>query len=173
MNTSGIVLIPKSPNIHHRLSMDMEINGIQKEYIALVIGKPQPAEGIIDTPIGKDPEDPVKRRVVKDGKESITIYKTMEAYNDSAMVRLRLLTGRTHQIRVHMSYIGHPIIGDTLYGTESSQISRQALHAVSMEFTHPVTGTNTVLRADLPEDMENLIEILKDGGKGIQIIEGL
>lgn len=157
MNTSGVVLIPKTSEMHGLLGRQMSEGKIRKEYIAVIEGCMKPAGGVIDFPLGVDPSDPIKRAVIKDGQQAITEYSTVRELNGASIVALRLLTGRTHQIRVHLSYMGHPVLGDTLYGKVSKLINRQALHAQEMELVHPMTGGPIVLRAKLPDDIEKLI----------------
>lgn len=163
MNTSGVVLIPKTSELHGLLGKQMSEGKIRKEYIAVIEGRMAPERGSIDLPLGPDPSDPIKRAVMKDGQQAVTEYCTVGELKGASILTLRLLTGRTHQIRVHLSYMGHPILGDTLYGRESSLISRQALHAQEMELIHPMTDETVILKAKLPDDIEKLIDGLKQG----------
>ncbi len=165
MNTSGIVLVPKSGEIHSSLGKRMTEDLITKEYLSLVVGCVEPDQGRIELPLGADPQEPFKRAVIKDGQAALTEYKTIKCFGSVSLLRLKLLTGRTHQIRVHLSHIGHPIVGDTLYGSASTQIGRQALHACEMTLNHPVTEALLVLKAKMPEDMEKMIDLLENGGK--------
>lgn len=159
MNTSGIVVMPKSAVVHSRLDEMVRSGKVKKYYVAVVEGIIVPEKGIIDNPIGKDETDPIKRRVKSDGRSAVTVYETLRKAKDHSLVCLELITGRTHQIRVHLSYMGHPIVGDTLYGKESSLIGRQALHASDMELTHPVQDRIIKLHAELPSDMRELLKI--------------
>lgn len=161
MNTSGIVIIPKSSWMHNRLGEMMRGREITKVYKAVVEGIITPREGIIDQPIGKDTENSIKRKVVPGGQEAITIYETIEELKGYSVVKLNLVTRRTHQIRVHLSHLGHPIVGDTLYGKKSDFIERQALHASDMEFVHPMEGHLLKLHAELTDDISELIHKLK------------
>lgn len=161
MNTSGIVILPKNSWMHSKLGEMMRCREMKKYYIAVVEGIITPRKGIIEQPIGKDTEDSIKRKVVPGGQEAITVYETIEELNGYSVVKLNLVTGRTHQIRVHMSHIGHPIVGDTLYGKKSDFIERQALHASDMEFAHPVEGHMLKLHAELTDDISGLIHKLK------------
>ena len=157
MNTSGIVIIAKNPYAHNQLANQMKSNSVEKFYYAIVEGTLIKQEGIINEPILRlNPED-IIRIVHPSGKECITEYKAEKEYNNMTLVKLKLITGRTHQIRVHMKYIGHPIVGDTLYGKESLLIDRQALHCYEMKFKHPITNENIVITCPMPEDMKALM----------------
>ena len=157
MNTSGIVIIAKNPYVHNELSNQMKSNIVEKYYYAIVEGLLESDRGTINEPIARlNPED-IIRVVDKSGKECITHYEVEGRFGNKTLVKLKLETGRTHQIRVHMKHIGHPIIGDTLYGNESNLIGRQALHCFEMKFIHPTTGEKMIVKALLPEDMERII----------------
>ena len=161
MNTSGIVIIAKNPYAHNQLANQMKSNSVEKFYYAIVEGLLEADEGIINEPILRlNPED-IIRIVHRDGKECITEYKAEKRYNNMTLVKLKLITGRTHQIRVHMKHIGHPIIGDTLYGNNSGLIDRQALHCYEMKFKQPVTNEDISIKCPMPDDMKKL---LKEGG---------
>ncbi len=158
MNTSGIVIIAKNPYAHNQLANQMKSNSVEKFYYAIVEGTLKKDEGIINEPILRlNPED-IIRIVHLSGKECITEYKAEKKHNNMTLVRLKLITGRTHQIRVHMKHIGHPVVGDTLYGKESLLINRQALHCYEMKFKHPVTNEDIVITCPMPEDMRILME---------------
>lgn len=164
MDTSGLIIIGKNQYAHMELSKEMTLNNIEKRYLAVVHGHMENTEGTIDLPIYRPEEEGTIRRVVDErGQRSITHYKVVERYKDSDLVECLLETGRTHQIRVHLSHLGHPIWGDTLYGEEDDNeiISRQALHAYGLDFKSPRTKKELSLRANLPEDIQNLIETLK------------
>lgn len=167
--TSGLVAIAKTSYVHQQLSEQMQANGILKLYRAYVYGCPEPAEGTVDAPIDRDPDQPHVRIVTPEGYPSITHYETIAHYESSsdkpaaAAVRLKLETGRTHQIRVHMKHIGCPLIGDKMYGTQQGveekwedAVGRQALHAEILGFTHPITKKWMEWRADLPPELERL-----------------
>ncbi|MGG7076474.1 RluA family pseudouridine synthase [Clostridium sardiniense] len=168
MNTSGLILIAKNQFAHMALSKEMEKNNIKKRYIAVVHGNLKEKEGTIDLPIYKPQEgdgfDSIKRVVDDRGQRSITHYKVLESFKDGDIVECLLETGRTHQIRVHLSHLGHPIYGDFLYGDgdeEKDFINRQALHAYGLDFKSPKTEKPLSLRADLPYDFKELIEKIK------------
>jgi 23S rRNA pseudouridine1911/1915/1917 synthase len=160
MNTSGIVVMPKNGLVHGRLGEMMKSGRAKKFYMAVIEGTVEPEKGIIDKPIGKDESDPIRRKVKSDGQPAVTLYETLKRSKDYSLVRLELITGRTHQIRVHLSYLGHPIVGDTLYGSGSQFIERQALHASDMEFIHPAGDGILSLHADLPYDIRTLVSKL-------------
>lgn len=162
MNTSGLIIIGKNQYAHMTLSNEMKTNRFQKRYIAIVHGNLKEKQGTINAPIYRPEVDSIKRVVDERGQESITHYKVIESYPNADLVECLLETGRTHQIRVHLNSLGHPIFGDSLYGTEDSEyISRQALHAYGLDFFSPKTKKELSLRADLPYDMKELIEKLK------------
>ena len=164
MDTSGLIIVAKSQYAHMRLSNEMQQNNIKKRYLAVVHGNFEEKEGTIDLPIYR-PEIPgaLARVVDERGQRSITHYKVIESFEGADLVECLLETGRTHQIRVHMKAMGHPIYGDTLYGEtdDSDLISRQALHAYGLNFKSPRTEEELVLRAELPKDIKELIKILK------------
>ncbi len=164
-DTSGLIIVAKNQFSHMRLAADMGKDSFKKIYIAVVHGKIEKKQGIINLPIYKEEESESIKRIVDDrGQESITKYKVLEELSKSSIVKLELETGRTHQIRVHMSYLEHPLYGDSLYGNgeeEKEYIERQALHAYKLEFPHPRTGEILKLKCNLPKDIENLIEKLK------------
>lgn len=162
MDTSGLLLVAKNSYCQNDITNQMRKNLIHKKYIAIVKGNIDEESGTIDLPIGRpDPED-VRRGVMEDGAPSVTHYKVLERLNGHTLVELLLETGRTHQIRVHMSYIGHPVLGDHLYGGENvNLIERQALHAASLEFTHPISRKQVHYEAPLPRDMEDAIEKIR------------
>jgi 23S rRNA pseudouridine1911/1915/1917 synthase len=157
MNTSGIVIIAKNPYVHNELSNQMKSNTVEKYYYAIVEGLIENDNGTINEPIARlNPED-IIRVVDKSGKECITHYEVEGRFAENTLVKLKLETGRTHQIRVHMKHIGHPVLGDTLYGHESNLIGRQALHCYEMKFTQPTSGEKIVIKSPLPEDMVRAI----------------
>ena len=166
MNTSGLIIIAKNQFSHGMLSKAMSENKVEKRYLAIVHGIFKEKQGTIDKPIYRPEgiENGTRRVVDERGQRSITHYKVVEEFSDSSLVECKLETGRTHQIRVHLSYLGHPIYGDVLYGdgdNEGDLIERQALHAYGLDFKSPRTEKELSLRADLPDDMKGLIDKLK------------
>ena len=166
MNTSGLIIIAKNQFSHGMLSKAMSENKVEKRYLAKVHGIFKEKQGTIDKPIYRPEgiENGTRRVVDERGQRSITHYKVVEEFSDSSLVECKLETGRTHQIRVHLSYLGHPIYGDVLYGdgdNEGDLIERQALHAYGLDFKSPRTEKELSLRADLPDDMKELIDKLK------------
>lgn len=164
MNTSGLVVVAKNSYAHHKLSLDMGQDNVYKEYLAIVEGIISEDSGVLDFPIYRETEDSISRVVDPRGQRSITHFRTLQRLDGASLLSLRLETGRTHQIRVHLSHTGHPIIGDDLYGKpDSPLISRQALHAYRIGFDQPRLGDRIELTADLPQDMVELLEKL--GGR--------
>lgn len=162
MNTSGLVIVAKNAYTHHTLSVDMGENKIEKTYITVVKGNVKEEFGTINQPIYRQEEDSIKRVIDDRGQESITHYKVIERLKDATVLEVKLETGRTHQIRVHMEFIGHGIIGDELYGyVDETLINRQALHAYSLEFRQPRTKEKLIFKAEIPNDIKELIEKLK------------
>ena len=164
MDTSGVLAIGKNSHCQDDFFRQTEQDKVEKKYVAVVRGIIAEDKGTIDLPIDLEQENHVRRAVVEGGYPSVTHYRTLARYKSGyTMVELSLETGRTHQIRVHMAHIGHPIVGDVLYGVpEEELITRQALHAVSLGFYHPVTGEAMKVEAPLPEDMQQLLEKLGD-----------
>lgn len=162
MNTSGLVIIAKNAYAHHTLSRDMSEDKVEKKYITVVKGIVKNNEGTINEPIYRTTDDSIKRVIDERGQQSITHYKVLERLNNATVLEVKLDTGRTHQIRVHMEHIGHGIIGDELYGYEDENlINRQALHAYSLVFEQPRTKEKLEFKAKLPKDIEELIEKLR------------
>ncbi|MDP4095505.1 RluA family pseudouridine synthase [Paenibacillus sp. P96] len=177
-DTSGVLAIAKNPYAHQHISEQMIAGTVDKRYIAYVHGSPEPPVGRVDGPIDRDPANLHKRIVTPDGYPALTLYTLEESWPEGSRISLKLETGRTHQIRVHMTHIGCPLIGDPMYfadlpdekeGTaERSRrefldrlISRQALHAAELSFDHPLSGERCTFRAPLPPDLLRLEEALR------------
>ena len=160
-DTSGLLLVAKNAYCQNHITDQMRKDLIHKKYIAIVKGEMESESGTIDLPIGRpDPED-IRRGVIADGAPSVTHYKVVQHLKDHTLVELLLETGRTHQIRVHMSHIGHPVAGDTLYGEEDAElIGRQALHAAGLSLIHPITKEPVAFEAPLPDDMQIAVKRL-------------
>ena len=163
-DTSGVLVVAKSDEAHEKLSSMLKEHDINRVYIALVHGIIREESGKIDAPIGRHPVDRKKMAVnTKNGRRAVTHFKVLERFKDATLLEVRLETGRTHQIRVHMSYIGYPILGDTVYGRKKDKynLNGQALHAKLLGFVHPVTNEYMEFEADLPEYFKNLLEELR------------
>jgi len=178
-HTTGVMVAAKSDTAHWRLGKQFENRTTDKRYLALVQGKMEPLADVIDLPLGQHPREKEKYAVRWDalGKPSVTIYRVREIYESHSLVELELKTGRTHQIRVHLSHIGYPIVGDDMYGGKPLRvgdaagwkqpdadrivINRQALHAAMLTFTHPISNKPVTFEAPLPFDMREAIELLR------------
>ena len=161
-NTSGAIIIAKNDKAHINLSEQLKNHEIKKTYIALVRGVVKENNATINMPIGRSKKDRKKMDVDKNGKEAITHFKVLKRYKDCTLLEINIETGRTHQIRVHLSHIGYPIIGDEVYsnGKNKWNIEGQCLHAKSLDFKHPITGKNMHIEAPIPEYFENIIKEL-------------
>ena len=157
-DTSGLVIFAKNEYIQECLVNQMKNKTFKKEYLAILNGTLEKNTGTINAPIAREENSIIKRCIREDGDISITHYEVIKNINNNmCLVRFILETGRTHQIRVHSAYIGHSIIGDTLYGTSSNLMSRQALHSYKIEFIHPISKEKINFEINLPEDMIKLI----------------
>lgn len=163
MDTSGLIIVAKNANTQHDISHQMRANTVFKQYIAIVNGVIEHDEFTINKPVGRSSEESIQRTVLSEGgKDAITDVKVLERFDNNTLVEITLHTGRTHQIRVHLTHIGHPITGDHLYGCDSPElISRQALHAAKMILRHPMTGKQLEIQAPLPDDMKKCLSILR------------
>ena len=157
--TSGLLIAAKSGYIHDRLRRALHSSELRREYRAVAVGQVTPPRGVIDAPIGRAEGSIIRRCVREDGLVSRTEYEVLQTAERFTLLRLRPETGRTHQLRVHMAYLGHPLAGDWLYGTEDKNlIARPALHSYELWFTHPVTGQELHFTAPIPQDMQRLLE---------------
>lgn len=162
MNTSGILLVAKSSFAHQQTALQFIRNEVEKRYLAVVSGIVDKDEDIIDLPIGREEERSVKKTVTVEGKDAITKYKVLERYKDATLLDVQIFTGKSHQIRVHLNHIGHPIIGDTLYYKPSEYIERQALHSYYLKIKLPRSKQKKEFKAPIPDDINNLLNQLKN-----------
>jgi len=163
-DTSGVLVVAKNNEAHDILSKKLKKHDIKRIYVAVTEGVIREDTGKIVAPIGRHPVERKKMAVnTKNGREAITHFKVLERFKDATYVQLELETGRTHQIRVHMSYIGYPIIGDSVYGRKKNKygIEGQALHAKVLGFEHPISGKYMEFEADIPDYFKKLLETLK------------
>lgn len=159
-DTSGLIMVAKNDAAHVSLAQQLKDRRITRIYLALVHGKVKDASGVIDAPIGRDPKNRQKMAVVhKNSKHAVTNYRVLSRYAGYTYLRLKLETGRTHQIRVHLSYIGHPVVGDLKYGPSRPHfnLAGQFLHAAVIGFIHPRTGAYLEFEAPLPDEMEAIL----------------
>lgn len=155
-NTSGLIIIAKEPQIQYYLTASHD--RIRRLYYAIVGGRPSPKNAMIDLSIGRSPTSIIERIVTEDGQAALTEYNIISTVNGYSLLELHLYTGRTHQIRFHMSAIGHPLLGDDLYGGNCTLIKRQALHAHQITFIHPITNKLIDISCPLPADMRVLLQ---------------
>ena len=172
-DTSGLLVVAKCDEAHNALSEELKYHGIEREYRALVVGGFSTDSGTVDYPIGRHPVDRKKMAVIRDGtgssREAVTHYEVLERFGSISYLALKLETGRTHQIRVHMSYTGHPLLGDEVYKKSKTQFEikhpslfdGQALHAVRLTLTHPKTGERMTFECPLPKKFEEALRILR------------
>lgn len=160
-DTSGLLMVAKNDLAHQSLAEQLRNKTNKREYLALVYGQIKEDEGTIDAPLGRNPQDRKKQAVVKDGRHAVTHFKVVKRYDNFTLVKCILETGRTHQIRVHMKYIGHPLVGDPLYGPRKViGKNGQFLHAALLGFKHPRTGEEMVFEAPLPENFQKMLDKL-------------
>ena len=165
--TSGLMIIAKTENSYLKLKEMFRAHDVEKTYHALVQGHMDPSTGTIDAPIDRHPKEDHRFAVVATGKESITHYEVIEYYRSVSLVKVELETGRTHQIRVHFSALGHPLVGDKTYGADpvlgkKMKMSRPWLHALELRFNHPINGNPLVLTAPYPADLQASLALLSD-----------
>lgn len=168
-DTSGLLIVAKNDRAHIGLAEQIAVHSFYREYEAVCVGRPRDDAGDISAPIGRNPSDRKKMAVVVGGRSALTHYKTLAEYSGYTHLSLVLETGRTHQIRVHMSSIGHPLFGDTVYGGGHTQIEKlmsdtvcgQCLHARKIGFVHPITGKELFFDSDLPDYFEKVLARIK------------
>lgn len=166
VGTSGAMMVAKSDRAYSVMKRAFKERTVRKIYHTVVAGHPDPDSGTIDAPIGRHPSRDWRMAVIEGGKHAITHYDTLELMPGAALLEIHLETGRTHQIRVHMSAIKHPCVGDTFYGADPVQaaalgLERQWLHAVELGFAHPITGMPTLVRSPYPADLQAALDILR------------
>ncbi len=176
-DTSGLMVVAKTHQAHLDVSGQIKARQVDKGYIALAVGKVEPAVGVIDEPIGRDPHHRKRMAVAPDGREARTRYRVLEYIVPSggarvpsggvrsgySLLEVVLETGRTHQIRVHLSFLGHPLMGDGVYGRSSPLLGRQFLHANRLGFRHPATGEPVEFRSELPPELSSVLDRQRDG----------
>ena len=163
-DTSGLMMVAKTHQAHNDLSSQIKSRQVTKGYLALVEGTPKQLHGKVDAPVGRHPRRRTRMAVVVGGKEARTNYKVIHQVAGYSLLEIYLETGRTHQIRVHMAYLGHPLLGDTTYGRSSSLVNRHFLHAFHLGFKHPVNGESLEFKIDLPSDLTHVLDALQQGG---------
>jgi 23S rRNA pseudouridine1911/1915/1917 synthase len=166
VGTSGVMVVAKSERAYTLLKRAFRDRTVDKVYLALVQGHPDPFDGVIDAPIGRHPGHDWKMAIVDGGRHSVTHYETVEAFRSTTLLKVHLETGRTHQIRVHMAAIHHPCCGDPLYGCDpvlaaELGLERQWLHAKELSFTHPGTGEWVTYASPLPEDLRHALDVVR------------
>jgi 23S rRNA pseudouridine1911/1915/1917 synthase len=167
VGTSGVMVIAKSEHAYSLLKNAFRQRTVEKTYHALVQGHPDPLEGTVDAPIGRHPKADYKFAVMADGRPSVTHYETLEAHRFASLLEVHLETGRTHQIRVHMSALKHPCVGDLTYGADPTLakrvgLERQWLHAVRLGFEHPDTGEHVEYESSYPDDLAHALAVIRD-----------
>lgn len=168
-DTSGLMVAAKTDRAHEGLARQFKAHSIDRRYRAIVAGRPVPASGTIDAPLARSPANRKKVAIVAGGKRAVTHYRTLHPLGRAALVECRLETGRTHQVRVHMTSIGHGLLGDPVYGRPAPELraavqrlgfARQALHAAHLGFIHPITSTALAFDSEMPDDMQELFTYL-------------
>jgi 23S rRNA pseudouridine1911/1915/1917 synthase len=163
-DTAGVLVVAKNDYAHNKLSEQLKDHSMTRVYNAIVEGVLKSDTGVIDAPLGRHPIERIKIAVVKDGRRAVTHYKVLERYQNNTLVECRLETGRTHQIRVHMSYIGHPLVGDPVYGYKKQKfnVEGQMLFARILGFIHPRTERYIEFEAAMPENFKKVLNVLRN-----------
>lgn len=163
-DTSGILVVAKNDNAHQKLAEQLKEHTMTREYIALVEGVINSDEGTVDAPLGRHPVDRIKMSVIKNGRNAITHFEVLERFKANTLVKCILETGRTHQIRVHMTHIGHPIVGDPVYGYKKQKfkLEGQLLHAKKLGFIHPSSGKYIEFESEMPNYFTKVINVLRN-----------
>ena len=165
-DTSGLLVVAKNDFAHQNLAAQLQDHSLAREYVCLVTGGMRADSGTVDAPIGRHPTDRKRMAVVADGRSAVTHWQVLERFSGYTLLECRLETGRTHQIRVHMAHIGHPIVGDLVYGRKKPELGQdtQCLHARAITFRHPRSGETVTLTCPLPPYLEALIRQLRAKG---------
>lgn len=166
-DTTGVLIVCKNDRAHNALAEQLKEHSITRKYRAIVCGNLKEDEGTVDAPLGRHPQDRKKMAIVRSGgKRAVTHYRVLERFGNDTYIECQLETGRTHQIRVHMASLGHPLLGDEIYGRAKSpfKLEGQTLHAMVLGFIHPITGEYMEFEAPLPEYFEKLLEKLRKSG---------
>ena len=163
-DTSGIIVVAKNDNSHNILALQLKEHSMTRVYYALVEGVLKSDKGVIDAPLGRHPVEKIKISVVKDGKNAVTHYSVIKKFKTNTLVQCVLETGRTHQIRVHMAYIGHPLVGDPVYGFKKQRfnLNGQMLHAKKLGFIHPTLNKYMEFDAPLPDYFQKVLSVLEN-----------
>jgi len=163
-DTSGLLLVAKDPATHAALQHQFKHRQVRKTYLALVEGRVQPREGVIEAPVGRDRRERKRMAVVKTGRPALTQYRVVETFRDHTLLEVRPHTGRTHQVRVHLAWLGYPVVGDRVYGHRRQPLlpHRHFLHARELQFTHPATGEALTLTAPLPSELASVLARLRE-----------
>lgn len=161
--TSGVLVVAKEEDVLRAIQEQFRKRQVEKTYLALVRGRVQPPEGIVEVPIGRHPRDRQRMAPLADGKYARTRYHAVEFFRDHTLLRVHPYTGRTHQIRVHLSWLGYPVVGDDVYGRRGGQLlqDRHFLHAHTLSFVHPATGEELTLEAPMPVQLQHILERLR------------
>ncbi len=160
-DTSGLLVVAKNHNAHANISQQMSERRVTKVYIALVKGHMAQKEALIEAPIARDPNNRKKMTIVDQGKYALTEVKVLDSFKGFDLLEIKLLTGRTHQIRVHLESIGLPIVGDSTYGVTHTSINRQFLHSGQLGFVHPSSGKIMQFQVDLPYDLQTFLDLIR------------
>ena len=164
-DTSGLIVVAKNHQVHQGLAAQLKDRSVVKGYLALAAGRPAQLRGEIDAPIARDPRHRKRMAVVLGGRPSRTTYRVLETFAGYTLLELYLMTGRTHQIRVHLAHLGHPLLADAVYGRTSDMLDRHFLHAHHLKFEHPATGEEMEFRSGLPQDLAEIVDLLRDQNK--------
>ncbi|MDP4143243.1 MAG: RluA family pseudouridine synthase [Bacillota bacterium] len=163
-DTSGVLVVAKNDFSHNKLAEQLKEHSMTRVYLAIVEGIIKEDDGTVDAPLGRHPKDRIKMAVIKDGRNAVTHYTVLERFKNSTLVECKLETGRTHQIRVHMAHIGHPLVGDAVYGFKKQRFSAegQLLHAKKLGFIHPTLGKYIEFQVPTPNYFEKVLNILRN-----------